>query len=76
MFGPTRENGATKGVNVDQKEGRIHGPCLGHAKVRNQKIYFREEGTFQPKTGNQDSIPPLSLLNLHKGSSGLFKRAG
>ena len=46
-----------------------------------QKNYFREEGTFLwclfkgPKNENQDSIPPLSLLNLHGQSSGLFKRA-
>ena len=62
--------------------GKILLQTCGQIIIRDcQNIYFREEGTFLwrlfkgPKTGNQDSIPPLSLSNLHEGSSGLFKRA-
>ena len=62
--------------------GKILLQMCGQIIIREcQKIYFREEGTFLwhlfkgPKTGNQDSTPPLSLSNLHGRSSGLFKRA-
>ena len=62
--------------------GKILLQTRGQIIIREcQNIYFREEDTFLwhlfkgPKTGNQDSIPLLSLSNLHEGSSGLFKRA-
>ena len=62
--------------------GKILLHTCGQIIIREcKKTYFREEGKFLwrlfkgPKTGNQDSIPPLSLSNLHEGSSGLFKRA-
>ena len=44
MFGTMRENGATKGVSVDWREGRIQGPCLGMPRLGSWNIEQKAVG--------------------------------
>lgn len=72
MFGPTRENGATKGVSVDRREGRIQGPCLGMPRLGSWNIEQKAVGMEKELPVNHEK--PGENCVLHPQRKSIKKR--